>query len=108
MIEIKVNNADEISQALKNLAKGLRFRKSLMNTLAGTMQSAVDQNFAEGGRPKWLGVKHRDGTPLTDSGHLKNSIRSKTSNDSAIVGTNVKYAAIHQYGGENGTPSDYV
>lgn len=101
MIEIEINNAAEVAAMLERLAQGVRYNAPLMRTIAGTMQSAVDQNFAAGGRPKWLGVKSRPGgAPLIDSGILRNSIHSAWDNNEAQVGTNVKYAAIHQFGGK--------
>lgn len=101
MIEIKINNEKEVLDVLARLAEGIRYRAPLMRTIAGTMQSAVDQNFEAGGRPRWLGVKSRpNGSPLIDSGALRNSIRASWENDSAQVGTNLSYAAIHQFGGK--------
>ncbi|OOF45620.1 phage virion morphogenesis protein [Rodentibacter trehalosifermentans] len=101
MIEIKINNEKEVVALLERVAEGIRYNVPLMRTIAGTMQSAVDQNFEAGGRPKWLGVKSRpDGSPLIDSGALRNSIHASWDNDEAQVGTNLKYAAIHQFGGK--------
>lgn len=101
MIEIKINNEKEVFELLARLSQGVRYNAPLMRTIAGTMQSAVDQNFQVGGRPKWLGVKSRpNGSPLIDSGALRNSIRASWDNDEAIVGTNLAYAAIHQFGGK--------
>lgn len=101
MIEIKINNEKDVLALLEQVAQGIRYNAPLMRTIAGTMQSAVDQNFASGGRPKWLGVKSRPGgAPLIDSGTLRNSIHASWDNDEAQVGTNLKYAAIHQFGGK--------
>ena len=60
------------------------------------------QNFDVGGRPKWLGLKYRQGTPLVDTENLMNSITSYYDNNVAEVGTNEPYAAIHQFGGKAG------
>lgn len=101
MIEVKINNEKELIHALSQLAQHVKYNVPLMRTIAGTMQSAVDQNFEAGGRPAWLGVKSRpDGKPLIDSGALRNSIHSSWDNNEAQVGTNLKYAAIHQFGGK--------
>ncbi|OOH87344.1 phage virion morphogenesis protein [Pasteurellaceae bacterium 15-036681] len=72
-----------------------------MRRLSGTLQSAVDQNFEAGGRPAWLGIKYRSGTPLINKGTLRNSIKrnSYSDSESAVVGTNIIYAPIHHYGG---------
>ena len=102
MIEIEVNNAQQIGAILDKLAHAAEDRAPLMRSIAGTMESAVLQNFDVGGRPKWLGLKYRQGTPLVDTENLMNSITSYYDNDSAEVGTNEPYAAIHQFGGKAG------
>ncbi|MDU7784837.1 MAG: phage virion morphogenesis protein [Aggregatibacter aphrophilus] len=102
MIEIEINNAQQIASILNKLANAAQDRTPLMRSIAGTMESAVLQNFDVGGRPKWLGLKYRQGTPLVDTENLMNSITSYYDNDSAEVGTNEPYAAIHQFGGKAG------
>ena len=102
MIEIEINNAQEVAIVLERLAQTTAHRTPLMRNIAGTMESAVLQNFDVGGRPKWLGLKYRQGTPLVDTENLMGSITSDYSNDMATVGTNEPYAAIHQFGGKAG------
>lgn len=102
MIEIEINNAQEVAIVLERLAQATTHRTPLMRSIAGTMESAVLQNFDVGGRPKWLGLKYRQGTPLVDTENLMGSITSDYTNDTAIVGTNEPYAAIHQFGGKAG------
>nr|DAW71567.1 MAG TPA: virion morphogenesis protein [Caudoviricetes sp.] len=102
MIEIEINNAQQIASILNKLANAAQDRTPLMRSIAGTMESAVLQNFDVGGRPKWLGLKYRQGTPLVDTENLMNSITSYYDNDSAEVGSNEPYAAIHQFGGKAG------
>ena len=102
MIEIEINNAQQIASILNKLANAAQDRTQLMRSIAGTMESAVLQNFDVGGRPKWLGLKYRQGTPLVDTENLMNSITSYYDNNVAEVGTNEPYAAIHQFGGKAG------
>lgn len=102
MIEIEINNARQIAAILERLANATQDRTPLMRSIAGTMESAVLQNFEVGGRPKWLGLKYRQGTPLVDTENLMNSITSYYDNNVAEVGTNEPYAAIHQFGGKAG------
>ncbi|MDP8079523.1 phage virion morphogenesis protein [Phocoenobacter skyensis] len=101
-IHIKLENADKIIKTLNNIAQKTEQRTELMTTIADTMQKAVLDNFEAEGRPKWLGIKHRKGQILNDTGNLKNSIEKFADNDSATVGTIVEYAAIHQFGGMAG------
>lgn len=49
-----------------------------------------------------VGLKYRDGKPLSDSGRLKDSFSTLSDNDTALVGTNIVYAAIHNFGGMAG------
>lgn len=102
MIEIEINNAQEVAIVLERLSQATTHRTPLMRSIAGTMESAVLQNFDVGGRPKWQGLKYRQGTPLVDTENLMGSITSDYTNDTAIVGTNEPYAAIHQFGGKAG------
>ena len=99
MIEIKVDITGA-EQGLTQLSQRLTHRGPLMRKLAGIMHNAVDENFEAEGRPKWLGIKHRQGRVLRDSGALQNSISERADDDTAEVGTNLVYAAIHQFGGE--------
>lgn len=98
VIEIEIDSQNFLD-SLKKLADGIVHRTDLMRRLAGTMEEAVRKNFAEGGRPKWQGLKYREGKPLTDSGNLLGSITQAYDNHQAIVGTNSLYARIHNYGG---------
>ncbi len=99
LIEVKINNADEVIAAIEKADTGISNRTPLMRTIAGTMYSAVMQNFDASGRPAWLGLKYRVGKPLEDTGQLRGSISQHYDNESAVVGTNCIYAAIHNFGG---------
>ena len=102
MIKIEINNTQQIAAILEQLVNATQDCKPLMRSIANSMESAVLQNFDVGGRPKWLPVKHRKGTPLVDTENLMNSITSYYDNNTAMVGTNEPYAAIHQFGGKAG------
>ena len=96
MIEIQINDAD--AQRVLELARQkLTDMTPLMRRLAGDLDYFVQENFASGGRPKWAGVK-RGGTPLVQTGRLKNSITTRYTNNEATAGTNVEYAPYHQFG----------
>lgn len=86
------------------MATRLTDRRAPLAAIAGVMADAVEENFARQGRPKWLGIKpsprRAGGKILQDSGQLAASITSASDNDSAVVGTNKVYAAIHQFGGK--------
>lgn len=102
MIEVRIDNISEIQNQLKRLEDGVENRYLLMRRLSETMHTAVKLNFRYAGRPKWLGLKYRNGKPLNDTGALRNSFSTFSDNDTALVGTNLVYAAIHNFGGMAG------
>lgn len=103
MIDIKIDNS-ALLHTLERLEKAVVNRAPLMRNVAAIMADAVEENFAQEGRPAWQGLKpnprRTGGKILQDSGRLASSIVSDSDNDNALVGTNVKYAAIHQFGGQ--------
>jgi phage virion morphogenesis protein len=102
----------------------------LMRHIAGIIQTEVEDNFEAQGRPRWAPLKpssllskyrrdlttrrgnaRRDGGArfreairgnkiLQGRGRLAASITGQSSATQAIVGTNVIYGAIHQFGGK--------
>lgn len=83
--------------------------------LAGIFASATEDNFAEEGRPdKWIDLsevtkKQRKkigkypGQILQVSGQLASSVNTYYyDDDSAVIGSNLAYTAIHQLGGQAG------
>lgn len=68
--------------------------------------ASVQRNFDTGGRPTpWAPLKRprRRGRnpspiPLTDTGQLRRSITGMVQGNSAIISTELAYAAIHQFG----------
>ncbi len=103
MIEIKIDNLYVVQNQIERLGQGLDDnRYLLMRKLSETMRAAVNTNFRQGGRPKWLGLKYRNGKPLVDGGRLRDSVVAYSDNDTALVGTNMVYAAIHNFGGMAG------
>lgn len=97
----------DFEKSLGKLINELENREPIMRELAAAMADAVEENFAREGRPEWMGwksnaywAKRRGGKILQKSGRLAKSITQYSTNDEAVVGTNVKYARIHQEGGE--------
>ncbi|UXC35151.1 phage virion morphogenesis protein [Cupriavidus gilardii] len=105
MIDIEVDYRN-VTAAMARLAGFERSKRPLMRAIAGILADAVEENFEQQGRPQWLGLapatkkRRGDGKILQDSGRLASSIVARADADSAVVGTNVRYAAIHQFGGE--------
>jgi len=112
-IEIKIENK-ELNHVLDRLFEKTSDLKPLMKNIAGIMADSVEENFKQEGRPdKWEELKkgtikvrtkkgYWPGKILQMRGELAASITSEYSENSAIVGTNKAYAAIHQFGGQAG------
>ena len=89
--------ADDLVERISRPAPALR-------AVADLAEQTIQRNFTAGGRPtKWAALKHRYGQPLRDTGRLMNSISAQPVGDrTVLVGTNVVYAAIHNFGGKAG------
>ena len=111
--EIEVKLQDNITKKLNEFQKNLNNLTPLFNQIGYTLIDIVEENFET---ESFLGKKW---TPLSKStkkqkskkgykkilqnrGHLAESIDFEASKDKLILGTNVEYAAIHQFGGEAG------
>ncbi|MEI7409276.1 phage virion morphogenesis protein [Pectobacterium aroidearum] len=110
MYEIKYDITD-FERGLGELISRLEHRQPLMREIAAAMHDAVEENFAQQGRPAWAGwspryAKQRQGGKILQKrGRLAKSISEYSDNDSATVGTNVIYARIHQEGGTINIPA---
>lgn len=112
-IEIKLDNKD-VESKLIDLAKRSETLRPLMKNIAGIFAYSTEENFKEEGRPdKWTDLAestkkqrtkkgHYPGQILQVSGQLASSISTYYDNDSAVIGSNLDYAAIHQLGGQAG------
>lgn len=124
MIEIEIKTL-QLQENINRAVRGLERRGPLMRLIAGKLHQAVDENFNSQGRPAWAGLKLgsrlsragaltrrgrvsrarfernvRGHKILQNTGRLRSSITEASDNDSARVGTNVEYAAIHNFGGQ--------
>ena len=112
-IEIELDNK-EVHQRLLDLAKKTDNLRPLMKNIAGIFAYSTEENFKEEGRPdKWIDLaestkKQRTkkrkwpGQILQVEGKLAASISTFYDNDSAVIGSNLEYAAIQQLGGQAG------
>lgn len=114
MIKIEIDS-DAKSKLLDAITR-LQDARPLFHDIAGALESETEANFAAGGRPHWVplskATKRSKGGKsvlqvLQDSGTLAKSIQSNSSfgADFAQIGSNLKYAAIHQFGGVIDVPA---
>ena len=112
-IEIKIDNK-KIESKLLDLAQKSENLRPLMKNIAGIFAYSTEENFKEEGRPdKWTELsestikqrtknKQWPGMILQISGQLASSVNTYYDDDSAVMGSNLEYAAIHQLGGQAG------
>ncbi len=87
--------------ALRRAAEALDDPVPLFDRIGNDLAEMARQGFVHGESPggePWAPLKFRAGQPLRDTGRLMNSITHRVSRDYIEVGTNVKYAAVHQFG----------
>ena len=112
-IEIKIDNK-EVESRLLDLAQRSENLRPLMKNIAGIFAYSTEENFKNEGRPdKWTELsestikqrtknKQWPGMILQISGQLASSVNTYYDDDSAVIGSNLEYAAIHQLGGQAG------
>jgi len=105
MIAVKYSIEDlEAKTELKHLKKRLTQPEKALKSCGLVLLRSIAQNFKAGGRPvRWRPSKRalaKKGQTLRKSGDLKNSITMSVGGNKLTVGTNKKYAAIHQLGGK--------
>ena len=111
-IEIETRYLDKVQKLMSLMIAQGKDMRPLMRQVAADMHDAVEENFEKQGRqPGWKSLstayarykakKKKTGNSkiLEFSGALRRSITEKSNATQAVVGTNLKYAAIHQFGG---------
>lgn len=111
MIEIKVNSA-AVTHTLERLAQRVSDMRPAMRDIADELRYQSMVNFEQQGRPRWQPLstatlaanksRRAGGQILRDTGRLMNSLRPSYTGNSATVASDVKYAAMHQFGGTAG------
>lgn len=109
-LSIDIKN-EKINNALKKLYGKTTNLRPVMRAIAEKIMDFTKENFrTEGSRlgepwqqlspatKKWRQEKGYDGKMLQVQRKLYNSISAYADNDSAVVGTNLAYAKVHQLG----------
>lgn len=101
---VKISTA-EVQDQLNLLQSRLVDMTPVMRLIGEIVVEQVDRAFETGTSPsgvKWKPSKRvlkSGGQTLVNSSVLRNSFSTKASSTQVTVGTNVPYAAIHQFGG---------
>lgn len=103
MITIKVEHKD-VTKMLGELQARIKNLTPAMKIIGRIVRDSIVKNFEAGGRPaKWkpsARAQVKGDKTLIASSRLMNSIASRGHSNKAEIGTNVVYAAIHQFGGK--------
>lgn len=107
-------NAKEITKILNKASQKLKNLTPVMKVAKVFLKNTIDKNFETEGKetgdkwPAWsekykkqrIKMGFSTGKILNLRAHLRRSIMSKHTVDTALVGTNCPYAAIHNFGGD--------
>ena len=109
-VAIRVDAA-RLRRKLMRAAKHAEHMQQAWSDVGEVLLRSIRRNFADGGRPgKWPPSRRgaagnskrrkgkRGGKTLIDTGRLLNSITYRATSRFVDVGTNVIYAATHQFG----------
>ena len=111
MSEIKSIIIDDraFKQYLDRAIKTLSNVRPLLKRLGERLKQSTTDNFAQEGRPSWKPLakntiiqrrlKGFNGPTLRRKGKLERSVHIITTNESVTLNTNLKYAALQQFGG---------
>lgn len=103
MIRIDVDD-HQIRQALAELQHRLGDATEVMDDIGALVKLSIKRNFEGQGRPnRWPASRRAQaegGQTLSDTGRLRDSFSHRAGPFSVEIGTNVKYAAIHHFGGQ--------
>lgn len=97
-VTASITGLDSVSNRLTRMLSIAAHKENLYKQAGEYMvNTEIPLIFRETG-PGWDSVA-RGGKPLQDTGRLRDSITYRTESDNLIVGTNIKYAPLQQYGG---------
>ena len=99
------HDTSEINAALAGLLKFASDQSEMMGVIGSFIESSTKARFDSSTSPEGTAWKPsrraaaENGKTLLDKGHLRDSIHYQAASDHVVIGTNLIYAAIHQFGG---------
>lgn len=110
VLHIDASELGDVGRRLDRLASRVSNMTPVMDEIGSMLVTSTQDRFETGKGPDgddWLRsirVAEAQGNAqtLVDSGRLRDSITHEPGNDQVEIGSNVVYAAIHQFGGEAG------
>jgi phage virion morphogenesis protein len=104
-VKVELKGRDELLEQLRIIKKAIKNPEPLFKEIGAALVTSTDTRFEEEQDPDgnpWpqsLRALQTGGKTLTDTAKLSGSITFEASDDGVAIGTNVIYAAIHQFGG---------
>ena len=99
---MRVRLTGDAGEKLKEVRKVVSDERRTVSRIIGIeVQKGIQSNIRRGrdaSGAKWPDLKYRNGKPLQDTGRLRNSITWELRPGGVRVGTNVIYAAVHNFG----------
>ncbi|WP_019024057.1 MULTISPECIES: phage virion morphogenesis protein [unclassified Thioalkalivibrio] len=90
-----------VGLALDRLARMTANPRPALQAINRRLLTLIQDGFRTGTDPwgrQWAPLAVRQGQPLRDTGRLRNSFTGYATASEAVVGTNVCYALVHQFG----------
>jgi len=104
-IAIQVNGIQEAIRHLQQLSQTAQNLTPIHRHIGNILENSIEQSFEDEKSPfgqVWAPSKKSQGKTLTASGTLSASFTSNADRRGVSVGTNLPYAAVHQFGGRAG------
>lgn len=106
LINVSLDNAESTIATVRDLAARARDRRGLWEAIGMSLVTSTQMRFERGVAPDgsaWpasvrVQLGQGEGKTLIDSGRLLDSITFEADDRGVDVGTNVIYAAVHQFG----------
>ena len=104
-LKMVLSGGAKAMQQLTMAKKEVKNTKPLWDKAIIIMEMSETKTFRAQGRPKWAGLKHRDGKILQKNNYMMQSVTAKTSDSirergktTLKFGTKLPQAPTHQYG----------
>jgi len=104
-VNIEVNGIQEAIRHLQQLSQTAQNLTPIHRHIGNILQNSIEQSFEDEKSPfgqAWTPSKKDQGKTLTASATLSSSFTVDANRTSVSVGTNLVYAAVHQFGGRAG------
>lgn len=107
-LRVEASGIAEVSAAIARLGRASENLAPFFENVGASLVASTLDRFEKGHGPDGIGwtpsrrALEQNGRTLVDSGRLRTSITYRADAKQVSVGTNVIYAAIHQFGGNAG------